>query len=178
MSSKVNETGDIVAYDRACTRKDHDTIHCQSQNYSCLLKAIVHPSVLFICQKNPFFTCICVFYVLSPDMVCIKVFFFQFVKSGAPVLLLLLCGCTYMSMLSYPVADICDNVDQDEDCEFWESTGECFHNPPYMLVNCRKSCGLCANATGQCLPLLNSLSIPFSVDFCHCKKPFAGCSTF
>ena len=34
-------------------------------------------------------------------------------------------------------------VDDDNECEFWASEGECGADPDYMLVNCKKSCGNC-----------------------------------
>jgi len=34
-------------------------------------------------------------------------------------------------------------TDDNQNCEYWASVGECEANPAYMLVNCRKSCGVC-----------------------------------
>jgi len=34
-------------------------------------------------------------------------------------------------------------IDQNDDCEFWASIGECAANPEYMLVSCAKSCNQC-----------------------------------
>ena len=42
-------------------------------------------------------------------------------------------------------------TDGDPSCEAWAEEGECFTNPGWMLVNCRKSCGKCGRvrvATG------------------------------
>jgi hypothetical protein len=36
--------------------------------------------------------------------------------------------------------------DDDKDCGFWASAGECEKNPGYMSASCRKSCGLCSEA--------------------------------
>jgi len=33
--------------------------------------------------------------------------------------------------------------DNNADCEYWASIGECGINPAYMLVNCKKSCSVC-----------------------------------
>jgi glutathione peroxidase len=33
-------------------------------------------------------------------------------------------------------------LDQNEQCSYWASVGECDKNPNYMLVNCAKSCDL------------------------------------
>merc|ERR1719356_1278416 len=37
-------------------------------------------------------------------------------------------------------------TDDNENCEYWASVGECEANPAYMLENCRKSCGVCSPA--------------------------------
>lgn len=34
-------------------------------------------------------------------------------------------------------------IDEDERCGEWSKSGECKHNPKYMLVSCRKSCSSC-----------------------------------
>jgi len=34
--------------------------------------------------------------------------------------------------------------DLNKDCTDWQRTGQCDANPSFMLVNCRKSCGVCA----------------------------------
>merc|ERR1712045_463334 len=33
--------------------------------------------------------------------------------------------------------------DDNPSCEYWAGIGECERNPAYMLVNCRRSCGVC-----------------------------------
>ncbi|XP_022084108.1 zinc metalloproteinase nas-6-like [Acanthaster planci] len=35
-------------------------------------------------------------------------------------------------------------VDNNVNCQFWASIGECQENPAYMTVNCRRSCGICS----------------------------------
>jgi len=35
-------------------------------------------------------------------------------------------------------------TDDNDNCEYWASVGECEANPGYMLVNCRKSCAVCS----------------------------------
>ena len=39
--------------------------------------------------------------------------------------------------------------DTDGDCSWWASHRECTNNPGYMLINCRKSCGVCKDMTGN-----------------------------
>merc|ERR1719189_2681555 len=34
--------------------------------------------------------------------------------------------------------------DENQNCESWAASGQCEANPNYMLVNCRKSCGVCS----------------------------------
>merc|ERR1712045_998116 len=38
-------------------------------------------------------------------------------------------------------------TDDNQNCEYWASLGECEANPGYMLTTCRKSCDVCPNPT-------------------------------
>ncbi|XP_062593362.1 peptidase inhibitor 15-A-like [Saccostrea cucullata] len=40
--------------------------------------------------------------------------------------------------------EVCE--DNDKDCEFWATSGECKRNPKFMNKKCRKACGICKGA--------------------------------
>merc|ERR1712117_145012 len=42
-------------------------------------------------------------------------------------------------------------TDDNQDCEYWASLGECESNPSYMLETCRKSCGVCSSGATSLL---------------------------
>jgi len=53
----------------------------------------------------------------------------------------------------------CD--DKDDNCEYWETIGECTNNEPWMKKTCRKSCHFCDSddiqVAGMIVILLNSI---------------------
>ena len=42
-----------------------------------------------------------------------------------------------------------DCTDQDTQCGYWASLGECDKNPGYMLKSCQQSCNACPNSSGE-----------------------------
>merc|ERR1711920_236388 len=58
-------------------------------------------------------------------------------------------------------------VDANQNCEMWAASGECASNPAYMLVNCRKSCGVCPPApTPAPTPLPTPAPTPAAIPGC------------
>mmetsp|Transcript_21047 Transcript_21047/g.31194 ORF Transcript_21047/g.31194 Transcript_21047/m.31194 type:complete len:104 (-) Transcript_21047:1392-1703(-) len=55
------------------------------------------------------------------------------------------CSGTLSTAQLTPSQEAC--TDNHEYCSFWAGIdpSECNENPDYMLQNCRKSCGVCAN---------------------------------
>ncbi|XP_077982990.1 zinc metalloproteinase nas-15-like [Glandiceps talaboti] len=51
-------------------------------------------------------------------------------------------GCIDYSS-SNPGPYVVDCLDDNTYCEYWSNIGECWKNPAYMHVNCKKSCGQC-----------------------------------
>jgi len=49
-----------------------------------------------------------------------------------------------------PTSEPC--TDDNQYCESWAANGECEANPGYMLVSCRKSCGVCSGPGPQPTP--------------------------
>ena len=51
-----------------------------------------------------------------------------------------------------PVSETTDGycMDDDHNCPYWASNGECGNNPGYMLYYCRLSCGVCYYGEFNC----------------------------
>merc|ERR1712142_33332 len=70
--------------------------------------------------------------------------------------------------------------DESNNCQSWSNTGECRVNPGYMLVYCKKSCGVCTGPgplEGVIQGIIGRIiqgPLQGSYGSCRCINPFVG----
>jgi hypothetical protein len=74
-------------------------------------------------------------------------------RRNDPIFLSLLSLVTFSSSLVAAAATKCS--DNNDNCNFWASQGECQSNPGFMHANCPVSCGTCVELTQEDLALIN-----------------------
>lgn len=62
-------------------------------------------------------------------------------KTEFPSFFVLDCGIYH----NYQIISLSACEDLNEHCAFWSGVDECNINPNYMLVYCKKSCGVCGD---------------------------------